>query len=126
MNRMRALVVLCVLAVAVLAVAGCDWNVVNGNQEKEQDVKCSLNPGSHDQVFDCGDACCGWASCGTPAMYSDYEACVTGCDDAMYIDIVDNPNQLESYKNCVLECIESCTDNDTCRETCSALYPPTL
>jgi hypothetical protein len=127
MNRMCALVVSFVLAFGLLAIAGCDWSAVNTNQEKEEDIYCSLNAGSKDHVYSCSDVCCGWNTCGSPSMYIDYPDCVNQCDTALDDpELTDSPNQSEKYKNCVLDCVSGCAKPAECQATCAALYPPAL
>jgi hypothetical protein len=120
MNWLRAAFLLGVLGAVILCGFACDWNVPSEDTEKEKEADCSRNPGY--PGYDCADACCGWDSCGPPALYEDYEDCTSSCDDALYIDIIDEPEWSEGYKNCVLDCVASCTKNEECSRDCLALF----
>ena len=110
------------ISIALLVVAyGCEWNVPNEDTEIEDEIDCSQNPGI--PGYDCGDACCNWDDCGLPTLYETYNDCVARCDEALFIDRQDEPNYSEGYKNCVLDCILDCEDDDFCRESCSAQFP---
>lgn len=108
-----------VLALGLVIGIACDWNVINEDQETEDEIECALNPGI--PGYDCGDACCGWENCGSPPLYEEYGDCVNKCNEALFINISDNPNYSEGYKICVLDCIHDCDSRNTCMELCKGI-----
>ena len=105
-----------VAAAALLFVAACNWDQSGDSREKHHN--CFLNPGY--EAYDCADACCDFNTCEHGKLYTDYGTCVGACDKALYESIEDKPQYSSQYKNCVLDCIYSCQDWETCRDTCLA------